>query len=309
MTEPDLDAAGFAALFHRLSTWNRWGPDDRRGTLNFLTPDCVLSALSEVRSGLTVTMSQPIHLRAAPDNLEPAVHRMTTMPDATAESGGLGFAMDYIGMSLHGDAQSHIDALCHVVYDETLWNGVSGETITEAGADELSIDVAHDGIVGRGVLLDVPRLRGTSWLEPGEHVFADDLRAAEQAQNVRVRRGDLLYVRVGHHRRRTELGPWDVAGSRAGLHPTAMEFLAEREVACLGGDSNNDAAPSSTAGVPFPVHVLAVNAMGMHLLDFLQFEDLARQCARLGRWAFLSVIAPLRLPDATGSPVNPIAVL
>lgn len=110
-------------------------------------------------------------------------------------------------------------------------------------------------------------------------------------------------------RRRAELGPWDAAHERAGLHPSALEFLADRRVAVLGGDGNNDTAPSSTEGVGFPVHVLAVHAMGLHLLDYLQFEDLVPVCEAEGRWTFLCVIAPLRLPDATGSPVNPIAVL
>ena len=142
-------------------------------------------------------------------------------------------------MNMHGDADSHIDALCHVIYDGTLYNGVPAGTVSP-GAAELSIEVAEDGIVGRGVLLDIPRLRGVPWLEPGDHVTADDLAAAEQAQQVRVGRGDLLFVRVGHRRRRGELGPWDAAADRAGLHPTALEFVADRQVAVLGSDSNSD---------------------------------------------------------------------
>ena len=155
--------------------------------------------------------------------------------------------------------------------------------------------MASDGIVGRGVLLDIPRLRGVPWLEPGDHVTADDLIRAEEAQQVRVGQGDLLFVRVGHRRRRTELGPWDSAASRAGLHPTAVEFVAERRVAVLGSDSNNDTSPSAAEGVEFPVHVLAINAMGVHLLDWLQFDGLARLCEEAGRWSFCCVIAPLRL--------------
>jgi kynurenine formamidase len=116
-------------------------------------------------------------------------------------------------------------------------------------------------------------------------------------------------VRVGHRRRRTELGPWKVAEARPGLHPTALEFLAERRVAVLGSDGNNDTAPSTTLGVSFPVHALAINAMGLHLLDYLQFEDIAFLCEDEGRWTFWRVIAPLRLPTATGSPVNPIAIM
>jgi kynurenine formamidase len=133
--------------------------------------------------------------------------------------------------------------------------------------------------------------------------------AAEQAQQVRVGQGDLLFVRVGHRRRRAELGPWDAATSRAGLHPAALEFVAERRVAVLGSDSNNDTTTSLAEGIDYPVHVLAVHAMGVHLLDYLQFEDLVPLCQEAGRWSFFCVIAPLRLVGGTGSPVNPIAIL
>jgi kynurenine formamidase len=211
-------------------------------------------------------------------------------------------------MNVHGDGDSHIDALCHVIFDSKLYNDVPVDAITPNGATSLSIDVIQDGIVGRGVLLDIPRLRGQSWLEPGDVVTDDELRAAEDAQRVHVGQGDLLFVRVGHSRRRSQLGPWDASQARAGLHPTALEFVAEREVAVLGSDSNNDAAPSRAEGIDFPVHVLAVNALGIHLLDYLQFEDLAGVCEQQNRWAFLAVISPLRLHGATGSPINPIAI-
>ncbi len=159
------------------------------------------------------------------------------------------------------------------------------------------------------MLLDIPRLRGVPWLEPGDVVTTADLEAAERAQQVRVGRGDLLFVRVGHRRRRRELGPWDAATARAGLHPAAMEFVADRQVAILGSDSNNDAAGSVAEQVDFPVHVLAINALGVQLLDYLDFSELVPACEQAGRWSFLCVIAPLRLHAGTGSPVNPIAIL
>ena len=222
---------------------------------------------------------------------------------------GLHFAMDSLAMNVHGNADSHIDALCHVVYDGALYNGVHADTVTAVGEPALSIDVIRDGIVGRGVLLDIPRVRGVSWLDPGDHVTIADLEAAERAQHVRMRTGDLLFVRVGHRLRRDELGAWDAAQARAGLHPTTLPLLAERGIAALGSDGNNDTAPSTTAGIEFPIHVLAINAMGMHLLDYLRFEELVPRCVEADRWSFLCVIAPLRLPSATGSPVNPIAIL
>jgi kynurenine formamidase len=305
---PALDSAAFSALYQRLRDATPWGPDDRRGGLNYITPDRVLAAAAEVRLGRTVTLEAPIETHAAPDNPEPAMDEMTGTGDQ-ADPGGLTFARDRLTMNVHGNADSHIDALCHVMYRGRLYNGVPADTVTSAGADELSIEMTSNGIVGRGVLLDIPRLHGVPWLEPGDHVTLDDLTRAEEAQQVRVGEGDLLFVRVGHRERRNALGPWDSAATRAGLHPTAMEFVAERKVAALGSDSNNDTSPSVAEGVDFPVHVLALNAMGLHLLDWLQFDGLAPHCADTGRWSFCCVIAPLRLEHGTGSPVNPIAIL
>ncbi|MET9463592.1 cyclase family protein [Streptomyces sp. NPDC006544] len=309
----------FRALYEELRGASPRAPDDRRGTLGHLTPERVVAAAREVRSGRTVSLAAPIETLPGPDNPDPAQHRMIapaageTAARETAAGGtadaGLRFARDRFAMNVHGDADSHLDALCHVVFDGELYNGVPASSVTSRGARALSVEVVRDGIVGRGVLLDVPRLRGVPWLEPGEHVTEADLTAAEAAQGVRVGPGDLLFVRVGHRPRREERGAWNAARARAGLHPTAVRFLAERQVAALGSDGNNDTAPSAVAGVGFPVHVLAVHAMGLPLMDYLQFEELTRACAREGRWSFLSVVAPLRLPSATGSPVNPIAVL
>jgi len=308
MNSPAMSAADFTALYLRLQRTAGWGPADRRGALNNLTPAQVLAAAGEIRLGRTVSLEAPIESRATPDNPDPSQHQMTGTGNQ-ADPSGLTFATDRLAINIHGNADSHIDALCHVMYQAALYNGVPADTVTGAGASELSIEVAKDGIAGRGVLLDIPRLRGVRWLEPGDHVTADDLTRAEDAQQVRVGQGDLLFVRVGHRQRRAELGPWDAASARAGLHPTALEFVADRRVAALGSDSNNDTAPSAAEGVDFPVHVLAINAMGLHLLDYLQFEDLVRLCGEAGRWSFFCVIAPLRLDRGTGSPVNPIAIL
>jgi kynurenine formamidase len=281
-----------------------------RGALDSIGTKEVLAAVREVRSGRTVSLAAPVSTRRGPDNAEPAEHRLTAPAGGVPDPHGLDFARDRFAMNVHGDADSHLDALCHVMYDGTLYGGVSAiGALSPTGASALTVGLAADGIVGRGVLLDIPRLHGVRWLEPGSHVTADDLAEAEARQEVTVGRGDILLVRVGHRLRREELGPWHSATARAGLHPTAMEFLAERQVAVLGSDGNNDTAPASTEGVAFPVHVLAVHAMGLHLLDYLNFEDLAPLCAAEGRWSFLCVIAPLRLPAATGSPVNPLAIV
>jgi kynurenine formamidase len=302
-----MTEAEFRALCGRLRAQLPFGPDDRRGALNHIGPAQIRAAAAEVRLGRSVSLAAPIEHHVSADNPDPAQHQMVHTPDAGAP--GLAFAADRIAMNIHGNADSHIDALCHVAFDGTLYSGVPASSVTGAGAAALSIATTANGIVGRGVLLDVPRTRGTAWLEPGDHVMPGDIAAAERDQGVQIGQGDIVLVRVGHRRRRKERGPWDAATARAGLHPSVLPLLAERRIGVLGSDGNNDTAPSAADGVDFPVHVLAINALGLHLLDYLQFDDLVPLCEETGRWAFLCVIAPLRLTVATGSPVNPIAIL
>jgi kynurenine formamidase len=299
-----LSPAAFQELYDRLRHLARWGPQDRRGALNNARPDQLVAAARSVSRGQAVSLAAQVEHEVSADNPNPWVHELA-MPEEGLASDGLDFAMDTISLHIHGDADSHIDALCHVAYDGTLYNDVPAD---RAGAAQLSISRLGQGVAGRGVLLDIPRLRGTLLLEPGDHVTAADLAEAERAQDVRIEAGDLLFVRVGHRRRRRELGAWDASAARAGLHPAAVEELAERRVVVLGSDGNNDTAPSAVDGIDFPVHVLAVRALGLPLLDYLALDDLAAACEEAVRWTFFAIIAPLRLPRGTGSPVNPIAV-
>lgn len=303
-----VTAHEFGELFRALSNWGRWGPEDQRGALNHLTPERVIAAAGLVRDGATVTLSLPLNTEAAVHNPRPADHYMTELapPDTAPQS--VRFLKDYVGADYHNDGHSHIDALCHIAYEGLMYNGRSAGAVSDDGAEVNTIEVLEAGLIGRGVLLDIPRLRGVPWLEPGEHVFRDDLEVAEREQRVSVRPGDILLVRTGHARRLAELGPWDTAGAKAGLHPTAMTFIGERSVAALGSDGNSDTAPSSTEGVDFPIHVLAIAAMGIHLLDYLQFEDLRAACEETGRWEFLFAASPLRIEGGTGSPINPTAL-
>ncbi len=309
-----LSADAFDTLFQAMKRWGRWGAQDQRGALHFLTPQHVAASAQLVHDGVSVTLSLPMNTQAAIDNPRPAVHRMilpgigaSGETDSGSESPQ--FVKDYIGVDYHNDGHTHIDALCHVDYQGLLYNAQQVDTATADGATVDAINVLKDGLVGRGVLLDIPRLRGVPWLEPGEYIFRDDLEAAERAQGLVVGEGDILLIRTGHVRRLNELGPWDTARHKAGLHPTAMSFVAERRVAALGSDGNSDTAPSTIDGVGFPIHILAINALGVHLLDYLQLEDLRAACEHAGRWEFLFVGAPLRIVGGTGSPINPLAIL
>jgi kynurenine formamidase len=303
-----MTAEEFRDLARAVSNWGRWPDGGRRGALNHLTRDRIGSALALARTGETVSLSLPLRTEAGIDLPEPAVHHMTMLTDVDIGSGSLRFAKDYVGVDYHNEGHSHVDAFSHVAFDGLLFDGKPERSVTSQGALAGDIEVLRDGLVGRAVLLDAPRARGVRWVEPGEHIFREDLEAAEREQGVSAGPGDILLIRTGHQRRLTELGPWDTRNAKAGLHPTAARFLAEREIAVLGCDGNNDTAPSTTEGVAFPIHVLAVNAMGVHLLDYLQFEDVVPRCEAAGRWEFLFVAAPLRIVGGTGSPLNPVAI-
>ena len=307
-TDTPVSAAEFRELFDRVSNWGRWGPDDERGALNYLTPERVLTGVNLVRRGETISLSRPLSTESGSANPEPADHRMT-MLGARDHPDGLAFAKDYIGVDYHNDSHSHLDALCHVSYDGSLYNGRPADSVSADGAAVETVETLKDGLLARGVLLDIPRARGVKWLEPGDSILPEDLEETEGSQDVTVTEGDVLLVRTGHASRLEELGPWDTASSKAGLHPACAEFLAERRVAALGCDGNNDTAPSVTEGVGFPIHVLALTALGVHLLDYLHLERLANACERRRNWEFLFVAAPLRIPGGTGSPLNPIAIL
>jgi kynurenine formamidase len=308
MPSTQVTQTEFRALFDAVRSWGRWGPDDERGALNELTPERVVAAARLVRTGETLALGLPLNTEKRLDCPEPAEHRMTLLGDVDIGSGTLRFAKDFVGVDYHNDGHSHIDALCHVHFDGALYNGRPSASVTAAGATADTIDVLKDGLVGRGVLLDVPRLRGVPWLEPGEHIFRDDLEAAEREHGVTVQAGDILLIRTGHTRRLAEREPWETATAKAGLHPTAVPLLAERRISVLGSDGNSDTAPSTTDGIAFPIHVLTLNAMGVHLLDYLQLDDLAAACERTRRWTFLFAASPLRIAGGTGSPLNPTAI-
>lgn len=303
-----MDSATFDALFARVSNWGRWGADDQRGTLNLLDDASRAAAMSVVESGRTVSLSHDLDTRAGPDNTRPALHYMTQQADVAL--GEPRVNTDFIGVDFHGKSVTHVDALCHCSFRGQLYNGVdSSRSVGSLGSTVCTVEQLRDGVVGRGVLVDLPRANGLDWLEPGTAARPDELTAALELQRTERRRGDVVLVRTGHRRRRSELGVWDPSNHSAGLAPEAMEWLHATAASVLGGDGDSDSRPSAVDGVESPVHALALAAMGLPLIDNMNLEDLADACAAAGRWEFLFVMAPLRVPGGTGSPVNPLAIL
>lgn len=303
----------FDRIFESVKNWGRWGADDQLGTMNLITPDRVKAAAALVRSGRRVSMQIPINKTAGPDNPNPAIHMVTQGHDIDIGSNGLRFGLDFLGMACHGDCHTHMDALCHISYKGQTYNGKPAEEVlTTKGATTLDVaKIGEVGVVGRGVLLDLPRFRGVKWLEPGEAVTRAELEACEEAQGVHLGEGDIFVYRTGHHRRRLELGAWDNGPDgegKAGLHIDTIPWMHERGIAAFLPDGDGEAVPSCVEGMIYPIHPLQIVAMGMLTADSLQFEDLARACEEEGRFEFMVVGLPLRLPGGTGSPWNPIAI-
>ncbi len=288
--------------FHKsLSNWGRWGERDQLGTLNLITPEKRVAAARLVQTGRSVSCARSLPTLAAPDNPQPVVHLML----GTASEGWGG---DYFAIAPHGYATSHIDALCHIFHEGRLYNGYPIERVTAHGALELGIQELRDGIVTRGILLDIPGVRDVDFLEPGEPIFPDDLERAESKGGAQVEAGDVLFVRTGRWRARHVLGARPPDEGMAGLDASCLPWLHERGVAALGCDGVSDVVPSRVEEIGMPIHTVAIVVLGLHLIDNLQLDDLAAACREEGRIEFHLTIAPLILHRGTASPVNPIAL-
>jgi kynurenine formamidase len=292
------NAEEFDTMFHQVKNWGRWGKDDQLGAANLITEAKRKQALALAKSAIAVPLAHPPLTEAAPDNGSPFNHTMNR-----------GLSTDTYSVSYHGYAHSHIDALCHILYKNQTYNGYAREEVlTEKGCTRLGIQNLKDGIVTRGVLIDMPRLRGLDYLEPGTPVFVEDVEAWEKKARVKVSPGDALFVRTGRWLRREKLGPWPVGRNQAGLHASIAPWLKERGVAFLGGDGAQDVTPSLVEGITLPVHTLAITALGIDILDNQDLEAVAQTAARLNRWEFLLVVAPVPVTGGTGFPVNALAI-
>ena len=301
-------------MLDTLSNWGRWGADDQLGTVNFITPVQRKRAAQLVSEGVSVSCSRPITTEINADTtvqpmrfmVDSGEGRDTDSPERVLQRRG---AAEFIGMVFHGYSITHVDTPAHYFWNGRMYNGRSCNLVTSReGAQAEAVDLLRDGVVTRGVLLDVATLKGR-WLEAGEGVMPEDLEAAEKAQNVRVEPGDVLLVRTGYYARRRAEGPRNPGkdGTPA-VHVASLPWIRERSVAMLGTDTHNDVTPLPYPRIGNALHVVSLVGMGMWLIDNGNLEELSQACAKYRRWQFMLTIAPLVLERVTGSPVNPIAV-
>lgn len=298
-----VTAAQYAQWKAELSNWGRWGPDDQMGALNLITPDKRKRAADLVMDGITVSMATDVITEESIEGSSP--FEVSTY----VNEGGGG---DVLSVRFHGYIHTHIDAFAHRFMDGKMWNGFAADNVTaEMGAQKGSVYAAHDGIFTRGVLMDIARLKGVPYLEPGTRIYIEDLEAWETMAGVRVSSGDAIFIRTGRWARRAAVGLWDVNNKRAGLDPSVIPWLKERDIALLGSDSMHDAMPLQEgaeieSGVA--LHDFALIMLGVHLFDNMNLEAVGDAAAERSRWEFLLTAAPIRFRTSTGSPLNPIAV-
>lgn len=287
-----------------LSNWGRWGKDDQLGALNLITPEKRKSAAALVRLGTAVSLARETNKENAADNPSPYDHNMVM-----TGSGNPGpWIVDSIGVLYHGYQHTHMDSLCHMFYRGKMYNGFPAEEVTKQGAGKLGIQNLKQGIMTRGILIDIPRLKGVPYLEPGTAVYAEDLDAWEKKTGIRIGSGDVIFLRTGRWTRREAKGAWDPDKGAAGLHASTAQWIRQRDVAMIGSDAGSDVLPSGIDGVTHPVHQLMLVAMGVHIFDNCDLEELGRTCEKLKRWDFLLTASPIPVTGGTGSPLNPVAV-
>ena len=296
-------------MYEDLKNWDRWGADDERGALNHITDDHRRRAAALVVEGESLSLAHDLATEPLPEHPSPVQHHMLASGDARDSNGIPGYeaARDHLALDVHGLYTTHVDALSHMFVRGEMFGGRPASEVRSDGARSNTVLSMADGVVGRGVLLDIARALGSDFLGPGEVVSVADLELAEAVQHIRVGPGDVLVVAWGREARRAAMNAFD---GFSGLHAECLPWLQERQVAVLGSDGISDPMPFvGTPEWPFPVHQIGITAMGIHLIDNVKLAHLADRCAATGRWEFLFTMAPLRIVRGTGCPVNPVAVL
>ncbi len=289
-------------MLKKLSNWGRWGAADERGALNLITPEKRRQAAALVKDGVSISLAHDV-IKQRADDSPPFEHKMIETGVNSKNGASDSYAVQY-----HGFTVTHLDALCHVFWNGKMFNGFPQQAVTASGASKLSINRVRDGVVTRGVLVDLPRLLGKKYLEGNRAILPEDLDRWEKQAKLRVQPGDALLFRTGRWARRAAQGSWDIMKNSAGLHASCLPWLKRRDVAVVGSDLATDVMPSGIATIVLPVHLVLINGMGVPILDNLDLEAAAEAAAQRDRWEFLLTVAPLPVEGGTGSPVNPLAI-
>jgi len=301
------------------SNWGKWGDDDEVGALNYLTADEVLRGVQHIKSGSVFTLQRligdpkgdPVWPGRSPAERTQVLDESTwDGDDAPAFPGGLHYADDKISAFLQGSTQ--YDALGHVWYGGQLWNGYDART-TVGGMDKASVEpIAQRGVVGRGVLLDMARFRGKDMLDKAETFTHEDLMACAESQGITIEKHDILVIRTNFLQQFFELGEAFYEGfCEAGLvySPELVKWFQDMEIPNLVTDTiANEVTYDPNNGFALPLHCALMRNLGVTLTEICDLELLAASCAEDKQYTFLYAAAPLKVHQASGSPVNPLAI-
>jgi kynurenine formamidase len=301
VAHPLVTPAEFERWQTELSNWGRWGKDDELGTLNLITQAKRKQALALAKEAFTVSLARDANITKEIDNPCPLEWALTTDAPETVT--------DRIAYNcIHGPGTTHLDSFAHMFFHGKMWNGYSRDLVTkEDGAKKVSILTMKNGILTRGVLYDIPKLKGVPYLEPGTRIFPEDLEAWEKMAGVNAGPGDALVLRWGKWARRAKVGP-QAGDEAAGLDNTVIPWLKKRDIGLLVWE---------TAGyTPQPpgdlqrnaLHNFVLEILGVHILDRADLEAVSEAAAARKRYEFMLTVAPLPIPHGTGSPVNPLAI-
>ena len=289
-TDQELDD-----MVPEVTNWGRWGENDQLGTLNYLTPEHTRQATQLVNSGEIISLARTNQIPNLEKNDEEKLREYIMRKTDS-------FCADFVGVRFHGFDITHLDGLCHIfTHKGEMYNGFSTSEIQDSGTKKLGIEsIASKGIIGRGVLLDIARLKGKN-LKPGDTIYLNDLLDAQKQQKVEIKSGDILFIRTGAGRNNT-------SELCSGPHPQCIPWIHENEISLLGGDGANDTYPNQFARWRMPIHMIGIPYLGLPLLDNAELDALSSTCQEENRWEFMITIAPWRFKGVTGSPVNPLAI-
>ena len=292
--------ADVESYFKRLNNWGRWGNDDQLGTVNLITDARRAAARALVKKNRTVSLARDI---VPQPHLQFGYH--VTFPSKRERAD---VVLDRFDLVYHGYWVTHVDALCHVAWDGELYNGRPfASSLTAAGATWCPIDPLLDGILSRGVLLDVAAGRKEGYVTVDSPVTPKELDETAARFGVRIEPGDVVVVRSGDEAFRRAHPDWVPRVSpHPGLQIACLEWFREKDIAAIAWDMM-DERPIGYAGFGMGVH-LAIPFLGLALVDNANPERLARACAEEGRYEFLFTATPIRLVGATGAPAHPLAI-
>ena len=301
----------------RTKNWGKWGPEDQLGTLNFVMPEDIVAAGKLIRRGKTFALGLDFNSNGPQrtgwgGRFNPIHTMLATGTDAVAgtqDAGKIRYADDMVSMPLQCGTQW--DALGHIFYGDRMWNGYDARLVDSTGAKKNGIHKTRDRMVGRGVLLDVPRFLGGDYLEDGYGIGNAELDACAKAQNVEIRRGDFVIVRTGQMERCLKEGVWGgyAGGDAPGVKFENCYWCQEKQVAAICTDTwGVEVRPNETTEANQPWHWVVIPAMGLCMGEIFYLKDLAQDCAEDGVYEFFFCGPPLIITGGTGSPINPQAI-